>query len=240
MIGSAIQAFEELCPERIDLIHKNYRKLCSLLADVEEWGQVIILNMLTRYARTQFVDPNLGSDADDSSAAGGKEKAFYSSDEEESSDSGDDGVSGSKAIYMMDPDHRLLLKNAKPLLNSRNSAVIMAVVQLYYHCAPKVRPIYPTAIIITLCLISSTQTLPLFWHDLVFKVYQTFQLISKTDLQSIICFSNPFSLLVKTFHSCHRKSFAGCLLMLILVLYLNIQCAGLICCRVRLAWFRAL
>jgi len=58
VIGSAIQAFEELCPERIDLIHKNYRKLCSLLADVEEWGQVIIINMLTRYARTQFVDPN--------------------------------------------------------------------------------------------------------------------------------------------------------------------------------------
>ena len=58
VIGSAIQAFEELCPERIDLIHKNYRKLCSLLADVEEWGQIIIINMLTRYARTQFVDPN--------------------------------------------------------------------------------------------------------------------------------------------------------------------------------------
>ena len=59
MIGSAIQAFEELCPERIDLIHKNYRKLCSLLADVEEWGQIIIINMLTRYARTQFADPNM-------------------------------------------------------------------------------------------------------------------------------------------------------------------------------------
>jgi AP-3 complex subunit beta len=56
--GSAIQAFEEVCPERNDLIHKNYRKLCNLLVDVEEWGQVVIINMLTRYARTQFVDPN--------------------------------------------------------------------------------------------------------------------------------------------------------------------------------------
>jgi hypothetical protein len=56
--GSAIQAFEEVCPERIDLIHKNYRKLCTLLVDVEEWGQVIIINMMTRYARTQFVNPN--------------------------------------------------------------------------------------------------------------------------------------------------------------------------------------
>ena len=56
--GSAIQAFEEVCPERIDLIHKNYRKLCNLLVDVEEWGQVVIINMLTRYVRTQFLNPN--------------------------------------------------------------------------------------------------------------------------------------------------------------------------------------
>lgn len=52
-------AFEEVCPERIDLIHKNYRKLCNLLIDVEEWGQVVIINMLTRYARTQFLNPNI-------------------------------------------------------------------------------------------------------------------------------------------------------------------------------------
>ncbi len=52
-------AFEEVCPDRIDLIHKNYRKLCNLLIDVEEWGQVVIINMLTRYARTQFLNPNI-------------------------------------------------------------------------------------------------------------------------------------------------------------------------------------
>lgn len=51
-------AFETVCPDRIDMIHKNYRKLCNLLVDVDEWGQVMILNMLTRYARTQFIDPN--------------------------------------------------------------------------------------------------------------------------------------------------------------------------------------
>lgn len=51
-------AFEDVCPERIDLIHKNYRKLCNLLIDIDEWGQVAVIHMLTRYARTQFVDPN--------------------------------------------------------------------------------------------------------------------------------------------------------------------------------------
>lgn len=55
--GSVVMAFEEVCPDRIDLIHKNYRKLCNLLVDVEEWGQVVIISMLTRYARTQFVSP---------------------------------------------------------------------------------------------------------------------------------------------------------------------------------------
>ncbi len=58
MNGSAVQAFEHVCPERIDLIHKNYRRLCNLLTDIDEWGQVTVLNMLTRYARSQFVDPN--------------------------------------------------------------------------------------------------------------------------------------------------------------------------------------
>ncbi|CAF1339302.1 unnamed protein product, partial [Didymodactylos carnosus] len=57
--GSAVQAFEHVCPERIDLIHKNYRRLCNLLVDIDEWGQVVVLNMLTRYARSQFIDPYL-------------------------------------------------------------------------------------------------------------------------------------------------------------------------------------
>lgn len=38
---------------------------------------------------------------------------------------------------MLDPDHRLLLRSTKPLLQSRNSAVVMAVAQLYHHVGPK-------------------------------------------------------------------------------------------------------
>ncbi|XP_042902045.1 AP-3 complex subunit beta-2 [Parasteatoda tepidariorum] len=129
VMGSAVMAFEEVCPERIDLIHKNYRKLCNLLVDVEEWGQVIIINMLIRYARTQFADPNKFEDN-----RNGKEKPFYDSDNSHSKD--EDDVKDSKA-YVMDPDHRLLLRNCKPLLQSRNSAVVMGVVQLYYYLAPR-------------------------------------------------------------------------------------------------------
>lgn len=38
---------------------------------------------------------------------------------------------------MLDPDHRLLLRNTKPLLQSRNASVVMAVAQLYHHAAPR-------------------------------------------------------------------------------------------------------
>lgn len=61
VIGSVVMAFEEVCPERLDLIHKHYRKLCNLIIDVDEWGQIAILNILLRYARTQFLDPNQGA-----------------------------------------------------------------------------------------------------------------------------------------------------------------------------------
>ncbi|XP_049459894.1 AP-3 complex subunit beta-1 isoform X1 [Epinephelus fuscoguttatus] len=125
--GSVVMAFEEVCPDRIDLIHKNYRKLCNLLVDVEEWGQVVIISMLTRYARTQFTSPwKEGAMFDENN-----EKAFYDSDSEEKKDQ------TQAKPYIMDPDHRLLLRNTKPLLQSRNTAVVMAVAQLYWHLAPK-------------------------------------------------------------------------------------------------------
>ncbi|XP_015794283.1 AP-3 complex subunit beta-2 [Tetranychus urticae] len=112
VLGSAVAAFEDICPDRFDLIHSNYRKFVSLMPDFDEWGQVILINMLIRYGRTQFLNPN-------------REEA------EEVKDS--DDISG---LISLDPDHRLLLRNAKPLLQSRNSAVVMAVVQLYLALAP--------------------------------------------------------------------------------------------------------
>uniref|UniRef100_A0A3Q3G2H8 AP-3 complex subunit beta n=1 Tax=Labrus bergylta TaxID=56723 RepID=A0A3Q3G2H8_9LABR len=140
--GSVVMAFEEVCPERIDLIHKNYRKLCNLLIDVEEWGQVVIINMLTRYARTQFLNPNMNQESLLEEGSGG-DKTFYGSDEDEDDDEEEKDkkeeahAMAKRKPYVMDPDHRLLLRNTKPLLQSRNAAVVMAVAQLYFHLAPK-------------------------------------------------------------------------------------------------------
>lgn len=137
-----------MCPDRADLIHKNYRKLCNVLVDVEEWGQVIIIGMLTRYARTQFADPNANSTFVEE-----KDKPFYDeSDEEKEFEPKTDSPTS------LDPDHRLLLRHTKPLLHSRNASVrhyikityrnvinelssmnqvVMAVAQLYHHLAPR-------------------------------------------------------------------------------------------------------
>jgi AP-3 complex subunit beta len=94
--------------------------------------------MLLRYARTQFVDPN--KDCDDWE----KEVTnFYDDDEEEEEDEegSDENTEpekkNRKRNIPMDPDHRILLKSAKPLLQSRNAAVVMATAQLYYNCAPR-------------------------------------------------------------------------------------------------------
>uniref|UniRef100_A0A674PF19 AP-3 complex subunit beta n=1 Tax=Takifugu rubripes TaxID=31033 RepID=A0A674PF19_TAKRU len=125
--GSVVMAFEEVCPDRIDLIHKNYRKLCNLLVDVEEWGQVVIISMLTRYARTQFTSPWKEV------LIKKKIKNIFCSQ----SDSEDKKEQAQNKPYIMDPDHRLLLRNTKPLLQSRNTAVVLAVAQLYWHLAPK-------------------------------------------------------------------------------------------------------
>ncbi|CAI6362350.1 unnamed protein product [Macrosiphum euphorbiae] len=129
VVGSTVMAFEEVCPERIDLIHKIYRKLCNLLVDIDEWGQVIIVNMLTRYGRTQFVNPNKIDTNDCTKIQNSNLDSSDLSSCEEA------GINDKSTV--LDQDHRLLLRNAKPLFQSRNAAVVMSVAQLYHHLAPK-------------------------------------------------------------------------------------------------------
>ena len=118
--GAVAHAYNCVCPERHDIIHKHYRRLVGGLSDVDEWGQVVLLDLLLRYARTQFLSPFRD---------GYKKKVnFYAEDDTESD---------SELIeYDMDPDHRLLLTNTLPLLSSLNHAVVIAVASLYLHLAP--------------------------------------------------------------------------------------------------------
>lgn len=57
VLSSALIAFTELCPTRLELLHGSFRKICHLLTDMDEWGQVVILDILSRYCRKFFKEP---------------------------------------------------------------------------------------------------------------------------------------------------------------------------------------
>lgn len=56
-IGSVATAFEAVCPTRLDLLHKHYRRLCRTLVDVDEWGQADMMTLLLRYVKTMLPRP---------------------------------------------------------------------------------------------------------------------------------------------------------------------------------------
>lgn len=119
--GAAVIAFMEMCPTRIDLIHKNYRSLVKKIVDMDEWSQLATLRMMAYYARkcfprrTRRVEGNEGRN-DDSDL-----QAFYE---------GSTHQHGGHEV-VLDPDLRLLLNSIKPLLQSRNSGVVLAVTRCY-------------------------------------------------------------------------------------------------------------
>ena len=193
VLSSAVAAFQEVCPDRVDLIHRHFRKICRMLVDMDEWGQILMANLLTRYARAQFVRPDAydreltvdavargnqdggeralalalpnesgGAFEKQSSNPLGNTAGFYSdSDSDSDSDaSGASDDSGSNADRgkkkapkkasaaaaaggagvsgesYLDDDHRLLLRCSRPLLQSQNAGVVMAVGALHFYLAP--------------------------------------------------------------------------------------------------------
>lgn len=54
VLGSAISAFEEVCPYQFDLLHPHYRRFCRALRQMDPWGQISMLHVLLRYARAHF------------------------------------------------------------------------------------------------------------------------------------------------------------------------------------------
>ena len=115
--GAAVKAFMEICPDRIDLIHKHYRGLVKKLVDMDEWSQLVTLRLMTIYSRKCF--PRRTRRVTKSNGS----KGFYG-DEGEDQDTGE-------SVQVLDPDLELLLKSIKPLLQSRNSAVVVAVARCY-------------------------------------------------------------------------------------------------------------
>ena len=57
VLTSTIVAFAELCPDRLELLHSSFRKICHLLTDMDEWGQVVVIDTMARYCRKFFRKP---------------------------------------------------------------------------------------------------------------------------------------------------------------------------------------
>lgn len=49
VVGAAAAAFASVCPNNLNLIGRYYKRLCETLPDVEEWGQIVLIEILLRY-----------------------------------------------------------------------------------------------------------------------------------------------------------------------------------------------
>ncbi|XP_077239011.1 protein affected trafficking 2 [Tasmannia lanceolata] len=49
VVGAAAAAFNSVCPNNLSLIGRNFKRLCETLPDVEEWGQIVLIEILLRY-----------------------------------------------------------------------------------------------------------------------------------------------------------------------------------------------
>eukprot|EP00754_Rhynchopus_humris_P009484 Rhum_TRINITY_DN14025_c2_g1::Rhum_TRINITY_DN14025_c2_g1_i1::g.67877::m.67877/K12397/AP3B; AP-3 complex subunit beta len=130
VLGAAAHAFAAVCPDDTVLMHKHYRKLVRGLGQADEWGQVVLLDVLLRYGRTQFLSPfKQGYQKSVNFYGGGGD----SSDDDSTSDSS----SKEELIEVrMDDDQRMLLDAALSLLASSNHAVVLGVAGLFIHLAP--------------------------------------------------------------------------------------------------------
>lgn len=104
VLACALSAWEHVCPERTDLLHRAYRQTCRLLIEMDEWGQLVAMRVLTIYVRRCFSKPEEAPPVENNHAA-----EFYEDN--------------SNRPSSLDPDLELLYKCALQLVHSRSNAV---------------------------------------------------------------------------------------------------------------------
>jgi len=130
VIGAALLAWRQIFPQRYELLHPHFRKICRLLVDMDEWSQVSCLQILMFYAREHFpmpkhfhveLDQLRERSSNETLQSESIDKVFSSKDEKEDE---------------IDEDLLLVLKESEYLFLSRNSAVVLSAVSLFFHLAP--------------------------------------------------------------------------------------------------------
>lgn len=112
VVGPAAQAFLQVCPDRIDLLHRHYRGLVKKLVDMDEWGQLATLQLLLVYSRKCFPRKR-------QKITRVNQKGFYD-DEDDKTEVTDEYTD------IVHPDLILLLKSCEILLQNRNSSIVIA------------------------------------------------------------------------------------------------------------------
>ena len=57
VLGAAASAFLEIAPHRLDILHQHYHSMVGALAEADEWGQALLLEVLLRYVSANFPEP---------------------------------------------------------------------------------------------------------------------------------------------------------------------------------------
>ncbi|KAF2708841.1 ARM repeat-containing protein [Pleomassaria siparia CBS 279.74] len=168
--GAAVAAFLEFCPDRMDLIHPHYRSLVRKLVDMDEWGQLATLRLMMVYSRrcfprrTRKVKKAVASMGANNKSTRTTTKGFYDSDSESEKSEDQEEM---EEVVTLDPDLELFLKACQPLLQSRNTAVVIAVARTYLYLGT---PEYiSTAIGPLISLLRSAQDLQ---HIVLYNIVQ--------------------------------------------------------------------
>ncbi|KAK5988079.1 AP-3 complex subunit beta-2 [Cladobotryum mycophilum] len=128
--GAAVSAFMEMCPERIDLIHKHYRSLIKKVVDMDEWSQLATLKLMTFYARKCFPRRAQTTEVDNTPSSQTQTQTKQTNIDDFYSESSSSTAKPQRPTSL-DSDLTLLLNAIRPLLQSRNSGVVVAVARCY-------------------------------------------------------------------------------------------------------------
>lgn len=138
VVGSASVAFNTICPNNHALIAKHFRRLCEALPDVEEWSQIILIDILLRYtvARHGLVRESVlfANVAHDSNFCSIMSKCYVEGPELVSVDGS--GFEESNLVTCKNEDVDILLRCTAPLLWSQNSAVVLAAAGVHWIMGP--------------------------------------------------------------------------------------------------------
>ncbi|KAA3464268.1 AP3-complex subunit beta-A [Gossypium australe] len=141
IIVGAAAAFASVCPFNLSLIRRNYRMLCEILPDVEEWGQIVLIGILLRYviARHGLVKESIMSSLQCTDNFH-SEKDVSDDDFRLAKEFNHSGACDSEFVNMVsrsNEDVKILLYSTSPLLRSNNSAVVLAAACVHWIMAPK-------------------------------------------------------------------------------------------------------